>query len=182
MHRIICPRPCLARHAMILRISAGSRMTAITSILLPHLGQTKTSSSYTLASNRAQAFLLEVVLTGRCSGPPWGRSFQVPHARASRRLLRNRNFARSDRAAGLGKNTIRIDAPDGAHAAGLPSRLPLRAELRDCRPMDVEGELGDEVQGREVLLPGAHVRAAVTLLGARAANRPAFPRDILSAR
>jgi hypothetical protein len=38
-------------------------MTAITSILLPHLGQAKTSSSYTLASSRAQAFLLEVVLT-----------------------------------------------------------------------------------------------------------------------
>ena len=57
------PRPCLARHAMILRISAGSRMTAITSILLPHLGQAMMSNSYTLASSRAQAFLLEGVLT-----------------------------------------------------------------------------------------------------------------------
>ncbi len=33
-------------------------MTAITAILLPHLGQAKTSSWYTLASSRAQAFLL----------------------------------------------------------------------------------------------------------------------------
>ena len=48
---------------MILRISAGSRMTAITSILLPHLGQALTSSSYTSASSRAQAFLLEGVPT-----------------------------------------------------------------------------------------------------------------------
>ena len=38
-------------------------MTAITAILLPHWAQAMTSSSYTLASSRAQAFLLEGVLT-----------------------------------------------------------------------------------------------------------------------
>jgi hypothetical protein len=38
-------------------------MTAITAILLPHLGQAMMSSSYTLASSRAQAFLLDSVLT-----------------------------------------------------------------------------------------------------------------------
>jgi hypothetical protein len=47
------------------------RMTAITSILLPYLGQAMTSSSYTLARSRAQAFLPDGVLTWRCIGPPW---------------------------------------------------------------------------------------------------------------
>jgi hypothetical protein len=48
------PRPCLARHAMILRITA---------ILFPQLGQAMMSSSYTLESSRAQGFLLEGVPT-----------------------------------------------------------------------------------------------------------------------
>jgi hypothetical protein len=38
-------------------------MTAITAILLAQLGQAMTSSSYTLASSRAQALLLERVLS-----------------------------------------------------------------------------------------------------------------------
>jgi hypothetical protein len=38
-------------------------MTAITDILHPQLGQAMTSSSYTLASSRAHAFLLQSVLT-----------------------------------------------------------------------------------------------------------------------
>jgi hypothetical protein len=57
------PLPFVARQLMILPISAGWRMTAITSILLPHLGQAMTSNSYTVASSRAQALLLEGVLT-----------------------------------------------------------------------------------------------------------------------
>ena len=57
-------RPCLVRQLMILQISAGLKMTAITAILLPQLGQAMTSSSYTLASSRAHAFLLDSAL--RC--------------------------------------------------------------------------------------------------------------------
>jgi len=56
---------------MIFRIMAGSRMTAITAILLPHWGQAMMCALYTLASSRAQAFLLEGVPRWRCSDPPW---------------------------------------------------------------------------------------------------------------
>jgi hypothetical protein len=52
-------RPCLARHATIpraafaaLRISAGSRMTAIIDMRPPRMGQARTSTSYTFASRR----------------------------------------------------------------------------------------------------------------------------------
>jgi hypothetical protein len=44
---------------MILRIWAGSAMTAMSDILLPQRGQAMTSSSWTLTSSRANAFLRE---------------------------------------------------------------------------------------------------------------------------
>ena len=57
-----------------------------------------------------------------------------------------------------GKNTIHIDAPGGDPG------LPAVCYATGCRPMDVEGQMGDEVQGREVLLPAPEV--------SRGAGRP----------
>jgi len=48
---------------MILRISAESRMTAVTGILPPQLGQSIGSTSYTFAISLAHALLLQSVLT-----------------------------------------------------------------------------------------------------------------------
>jgi len=39
------PRSCLARHALMMRVSAGSRMTEITDILFPQIGQRNGSTS-----------------------------------------------------------------------------------------------------------------------------------------
>lgn len=50
---------------MIARIWAGSVMTAMTDILVPHRGQVMTCSSWTLASSLAQAFLRESASTSR---------------------------------------------------------------------------------------------------------------------
>jgi hypothetical protein len=50
------PRPCLARQLMIVRISAGSRMAAITAILLPQLG---VCGSYCYTSQRVAVKGLE---------------------------------------------------------------------------------------------------------------------------
>jgi hypothetical protein len=49
------PRPWPSRQAMILRISSGLRMRAMTDILPPHFGQQKISISYTLAKSLAHA-------------------------------------------------------------------------------------------------------------------------------
>jgi hypothetical protein len=48
---------------MILRIWAGSVMTAMTDILSPQRGQAKTSSAWTLDSSQAQALLRESAST-----------------------------------------------------------------------------------------------------------------------
>ena len=53
---------------MILRIWAGSRMTAMTDIPLPQRGQAITSSSWTLASSRAQALRRQSAPTSRSIG------------------------------------------------------------------------------------------------------------------
>ena len=56
--------PILSRWRRILRTSGGSVMSAMSFISEPHRGQAMASSSHTLASSRARAFLLERVL--RC--------------------------------------------------------------------------------------------------------------------
>jgi hypothetical protein len=55
---------------MIVRIWAGSTMTAMSGMRDPQRGQAMTSISWTLASSRAQALLRENAPTWRCSGPP----------------------------------------------------------------------------------------------------------------
>jgi hypothetical protein len=105
------PRPCLARHVTIFRISTGSRMRAITDMRPPQSGQAHMSTSYTLASRRAQALRRSPRPTSRswgwCVEPVFssltrpyqpsgarllraGRFFQVPRGLASRRSLRKR--------------------------------------------------------------------------------------------
>jgi hypothetical protein len=87
---------------MILRIWAGSRMRAMTDILLPQRGQARTSIEWTLASSRAQALRRQSASTSWCFGVSEGagsaadflpyqfagarersaeRSFQVPRPR-----------------------------------------------------------------------------------------------------
>ena len=89
-HCVGGPRPCLTRQAVIFRISAGSRMIAMTAMRHPQAGQAQISSSYTLASRRAQALR-------RCARPTsrsWGaaiesgfRSALRPYQRSGARQL-----------------------------------------------------------------------------------------------
>ena len=91
---------------MILRIWAGSVMTAMTDIRDPHFGQARTSIAWTLASSRAQALRRQSASTSLSFAAPGsvgsadavrpyhlagararraGRSFQVPRPREEER-------------------------------------------------------------------------------------------------
>ena len=62
------PRPWCSRQSMILRIWAGSVMTAMTDIRDPHRGQASTSIAWTLAGSRAQALRRQSASTSRSIG------------------------------------------------------------------------------------------------------------------
>ena len=168
------PLPWRSRPVMILRIWAGSVMTAITDIRLPQRGQAMTSSSCTLASSRAQALRRQSASTSRsfvALGSAGGRSCAGGRVHGAGRWAGCPEWAGA--AATNATHTDNAGSVDAAFSLDVEVVVEVRFRQRQLHPGPIIERRASRVVEHQDLVPGPLVgRRAVPQMHAHQTVRP----------